>query len=99
MDKSKKALPIKWNDDEESKLLTEVKIHPMSKIAELHNRSVNAIYLRLCKIGAEMKNKDKIYEEIINTLKYITKEDIEKYIASEDNKKKIKQDTKEKKNN
>ncbi len=89
--------PIKWSSEEETQMINEINSgKTISQISDIHQRSNNAIVMRLCEIGKRlMEQKGKTIQEIQKTLKLVSVNEIENYIKRENDKKK--KNTEEKK--
>ena len=85
---SKGKAPIKWSVEEELKMLKEIDNgFSITKIAELHDRSNNAIVMRLCEIGKRLiEQKGKTIQEAQKGLKLVSINEIENYIKKEKDK-------------
>lgn len=80
-DKAKK----KWPEEEEKKLMAEIQDgKSIQEIAIIHQRTDNAIAMRLCDIGKRMsENTNKTMIDIQKILKLVSVNEIEKYIKNE----------------
>lgn len=82
----KNKIGSKWTKEEEARLLQEVKSLPLTKIAEMHGRTVTGIHSRLCVVGAKMVIEGKKLEEAM-AVTQVCKSDIEKQLEKEVQKK------------
>jgi len=81
--------PKKWSPEEESQMLNEIDNNKtITQIAEIHDRSNNAIVMRLCEIGKKIiEKKGKNINDVQKVLKLVSVNEIENYIKKENEKK------------
>ena len=92
----KKQSVKKWLDAEKQQLLEEINNgKTITEIANIHERSNNAIVMRICEIAkSRIDKKEQTIEEAQKQLKLVTLTAIENYIKRENDKKKNSNDTK-----
>ncbi len=81
--------PVKWTLEEEKHILEEIESKKsIAEIAEIHDRSNNAIVMHICNIAKRMiDNKGKTIQEAQHLLKLVSINEIENYIKKEEEKK------------
>ena len=92
----KKQSVKKWLDAEKQQLLEEINNgKTITEIANIHERSNNAIVMRICEIAkSRIDKKEQTIEEAQKQLKLVTLTAIENYIKRENDKKKNSNDSK-----
>ena len=92
----KKQSIKKWLDNEKQQLLEEINNgKTITEIANIHERSNNAIVMRICEIAkSRIDKKEQTLEEAQKQLKLVTLTAIENYIKRENEKKKNSNDSK-----
>lgn len=92
----KKQSIKKWLDNEKQQLLEEINNgKTITEIANIHERSNNAIVMRICEIAkSRIDKKEQTIEEAQKQLKLVTLTAIENYIKRENDKKKNSNDSK-----
>jgi hypothetical protein len=96
----KKQSVKKWLDNEKEQLLQEINNgKTITEIANIHERSNNAIVMRICEIAkSRIDKKEQTLEEAQKQLKLVTLTAIENYIKRENDKKNKNDDDKKNKN-
>ena len=81
--------PKKWSVEEETQIMNEINNNKtITQIANIHQRSNNAIIMRLCEIGKRLiEKKGKTMQEVQKYLKLVSVNEIESYIKRENDKK------------
>jgi hypothetical protein len=79
----------KWSIEEETQMMNEINNNKtITQIANIHQRSNNAIVMRLCEIGKRLiEQKGKTIQEVQKYLKLVSINEIESYIKRENDKK------------
>ena len=97
----KKQSVKKWLDNEKQQLLEEINNgKTITEIANIHERSNNAIVMRICEIAkSRIDKKEQTIEEAQKQLKLVTLTAIENYIKRENDKKNKNDDEKKKNSN
>ena len=97
----KKQSIKKWLDNEKQQLLEEINNgKTITEIANIHERSNNAIVMRICEIAkSRIDKKEQTIEEAQKQLKLVTLTAIENYIKRENDKKNKNDDEKKKNSN
>jgi hypothetical protein len=97
----KKQSIKKWLDNEKQQLLEEINNgKTITEIANIHERSNNAIVMRICEIAkSRIDKKEQTLEEAQKQLKLVTLTAIENYIKRENDKKNKNDDEKKKNSN
>ena len=97
----KKQSVKKWLDNEKQQLLEEINNgKTITEIANIHERSNNAIVMRICEIAkSRIDKKEQTLEEAQKQLKLVTLTAIENYIKRENDKKNKNDDEKKKNSN
>ena len=97
----KKQSVKKWLDAEKQQLLEEINNgKTITEIANIHERSNNAIVMRICEIAkSRIDKKEQTIEEAQKQLKLVTLTAIENYIKRENDKKNKNDDEKKKNSN
>ena len=97
----KKQSVKKWLDNEKEQLLQEINNgKTITEIANIHERSNNAIVMRICEIAkSRIDKKEQTLEEAQKQLKLVTLTAIENYIKRENDKKNKNDDEKKKNSN
>ena len=97
----KKQSIKKWLDNEKQQLLEEIDNgKTITEIANIHERSNNAIVMRICEIAkSRIDKKEQTLEEAQKQLKLVTLTAIENYIKRENDKKNKNDDEKKKNSN
>ncbi len=87
---TKEKTLIKWSGEEETQMINEINSgKSISQIADIHQRSNNAIAMRLCDMGKRMiEQLGKTIQEAQKKLKLVSINEIENYIKRENDKKK-----------
>ena len=69
----------RWTEEEENRMLEEIKTMDVEEVAKLHKRMSGGISARLCLVAARMLKEGKSIEEVMLATKQ-TKDDIEQFI-------------------
>src|SRR6516164_4861230 len=69
----------RWTEEEENRMLEEIKTMDVEEVAKLHKRMAGGISARLCLGAARMLKEGKSIEEVMLATKQ-TKDDIEQFI-------------------